>query len=329
LIQDRDSAQSMIDIAYNACQDCKATRERTFANEIAAADTAQGDAGADFHDCKIIPSDAQLLQKLKTPTDPFGEEHDHGYDFNRTWNDEEHHHALGNTSHEHHAVLNHQRLCGDLNLYVQGFAPLDQADFEFCKQPSTSWHDSFRFNLELTSNSYDWFHRMDDWEELHFTTYKEKREACHEARHRHQIRVAECHRIQHDYEAKYCGFAGAIDAACSSYSSCYDREYAAFVTQNQTVNDMEVQFKAQQHALEHLLCYGDEILADRTNLTNCDDVACTGCERLSINYPTPHDKIDCDEEVATRPCQDDWNDKTYGSYSGTSILADVCHPCPE
>merc|ERR1719213_1149073 len=90
---------------------------------------------------------------------------------------------------------------------------------------------------------------------------------------------------------------------------------------------MEIQFKAQQHALECLLCYGEQILEDSTNLTVCDGQDCQRCNELDINYTAPHDEEPCSEEVANRPCEDDWCGENYGVYAGSDMPIDQCISC--
>lgn len=273
-------------------------------------------------------NDAALVQAVKVQTARRRDDPDYyGYNFSREWNDEAAEHALGNTSHEHHAMRTHQQLCGELDTYVRAFQVSAPQQDTWCQEPA-AWQDIFQINKDLVDKSYAWFNPMHTFESTHSGPYKSKRDACHEARHRHQVRVAECHRIQHDFESKFCSYAGAIDNMCSTYEDCYDEEYAAFLVTNQSVADMEVQFKAQQWALEHLLCYGDEILADKTDLDNCDLGPCEGCSRLDINYRLPHDKKSCTEEVPTRPCEDEWNTEHYTDYDADSGIAiDECRPC--
>jgi len=338
LIDDKDGAQSLHDIAFNAVENCRdgpVGRTAVFAGKIATLNATQQTDEDEFQSCK--DGDTSLLQKKKDApvtgghpwTDDAGTHGGYGYNFTRTWNDEAKPDALGATSHESHAVEVHTRICAELDAHVASFNVRAQNNGEWCETPDPSdWSDAFRTNEDMVTNSHTWFSFMDNFEKHNAAEYKRLRKECHEARHRHQVRVEECHKLQSEFEAAYCAYANGIDEECHTYDTCYDSTYASFVIQNTSVADMEVQFKAQQHALECLLCYGDQILTDKTDLSACDGVDCVNCSpRLDIDYKIPHPEIPCDEEEPERPCTDGWCLAKYSGYADDGVPVRECQPC--
>jgi len=333
LIQDKESAQRLHDIAYDAVEKCKTTRTETFDGAIANKDQAQQDAETAFDNCKAIADNPALLQQLrkKNGNIPVGgaEGCEYGYNYSRQYHDEATAHALGNTTDEAAAAADYKAKCKKLDDYVKTFKPKEQKQ-DWCEDPAegADWSDVFRTNTDMWTKSYEWFHYMDQFTTQHAAEYKKLREECHEARHRHKQRVEECHTLQHKFEADYCSFSNKIDETCNIYENCYSNTYAEFEKQNASVAEMEVQFKAQQYALECLLCYGDQILEDKTDLSVCDDTPCENCEDLCLDYKVPHPECECDEELPDKPCEDSWVNKHYGEYTRENCIpVDTCVPC--
>lgn len=327
LIADKISAQSLRDIAFDAVEGCNTARGAVFSGAITNAQSTATTADGVFHDCKNEGiSDIGFLQDI--PGNVVSADHDYSYNFSRQWNDEADHHALGNTSHEHHSQSDMATKCGALDALVRSFDVLGQDNSEWCEAHDASdFADQFRTDIDMRGKSYTWFHHMDNFEQNNAADYKEKRRQCHEARHRQQVRVQECHRLQHDYESKFCSWAIAIDEECHTYSTCYTSTYGSLESTDSTVEDMEVQFKKQQHALENLLCYGEEILKDITDLSACDNLACDKCADLDLAYPDPHAEIACAEAVAERPCDAGWSIAHYNQYAASEIPIDACNAC--
>lgn len=346
LHQDKASAQATLDAALAAVQACRSARTNSFSGQVDTANTTQQNAHDDFFQCKNGEDAPALLQQKQGKhhrrhhrDDPAGSStggvngtHDYGYNFSRSWHNDG---KLSDTSHEVHAHTEEFEKCKLLNDTVKGYTtkviPTNHSDY--CEQHDVNnWTDLFRTNEKLTEQSYAWFSVMDAFEEANAQDYKDKRDDCHLARHRHQVRVVECNRLQHEFESAYCNYANAIDEVCYMYETCYQAQYAVWDGINTTAQNLEDQMKAQQHALEILLCYGNEIMQGETDLSNCDDehASCDKCDDYCLNYTAPHVEIDCNEELETyRPCSDAWCTDTMGVFFDSAHPLDECVACDD
>merc|ERR1712187_779726 len=109
------------------------------------------------------------------------------------------------------------------------------------------------------------------------------------------------------FETDYCTWANNIETYCNRYDGCYDAENAQYETTKTEVTTLVAQFKLQQQALEHLICYADEILKNATieNLDECDNLVCQRCSNYDIVPENPHTKITCSESKGDdKPCSD-------------------------
>merc|ERR1712203_1163651 len=127
--------------------------------------------------------------------------------------------------------------------------------------------------------------------------------------------------------------ANTIDEECHFYKDCYDTMKDEWETTTTAVKKKETQFKLQQHGLEILKCYGEQILQDNTDLTQCDDPTktCAGCSpALDIRYDDVHAFIPGTEELGTfRPCTLSWWNSNYGEYTGLDTPVDDCSSCAD
>jgi len=75
----------------------------------------------------------------------------------------------------------------------------------------------------------------------------------------------------------HCSWMNAGCTCCSTFDGCWSTETAALQAEDTKMRQMVDLIKTQQTALEVLICYGNEILADRPiNFANCDDKTCEG-----------------------------------------------------
>jgi len=344
---DRVSAQNLLDAAFDDVQQCRTDRTTVFTTAIAHMEEYSGQQSDNFHACK--DGNGALLQKRDGPDGTVtSANHDYGYNFTRDWTaTPDHPHpgvtgGLDSTTHEAHARSDMKVKCDALDNLVKSFdhftnsADHDHTGLKAQPNPlcldtdSDDKFDIFRTDTHMVDTSYAYFKYMDEFEKAHAADYKEKRRQCHEARYRQTVRVAECHRLQHIFENAYCLWANTIDEKCHEYAGCYTGAYATFSTTNGTVNDMEETFKLQQHALEILLCYGDVILADQSDLSTCDGQQCTVCASVALDivYTEPHAQIPCDEARGeNRPCGEGWCNTNYNEYFGSEIPVDDCVVC--
>merc|ERR1712048_577929 len=92
----------------------------------------------------------------------------------------------------------------------------------------------------------------------------------------------------------------------------------------------EILFKAQMQALEQLLCFGNGIIANYTDYDHCEFDTCFECPNMNITYLEPPPKIECDEALPHKPCDDAWITAEYGQWSNTSAdLLAACQACPD
>jgi len=355
LLVDKNDAQTLLNNALEALDKCKTDRETEFAGVVADATQARKDASKEFHECKVGESAGDsLLQNVRDDPSHANhgwethETHDYGYDPERKWHDnsvtysdkqtgevyEDQGATWESTSHEVHAHGEEDRLCKKLNATVKSFTAKvqKQNDADYCEpEKPAEWgqgvYDFFK-NLE---SSYDWFNKMDTFESTYAERYRKERYECHLARQRHYERVVKCGDLQKDFESKSCAEANQIDEECDYYADCYETMEAEWLTVNKSTADKEVQFKKQQHALEILQCYGDQILQDKTDLSECDDeaAACADCSpKLDIDYVSPHIEITCGEALGTnRPCGETWFTTNYAPYENSDTPVCECVAC--
>merc|ERR1719162_1994843 len=107
LIDDKECAQTLLDTAHNAVEQCATDRSGAFVGPIAGANTTQQGAEDEFHECKDEQvSDTVFLereQSMPTPSTQTGHDYSQGtsnHNWTRVWNNEDDATALGGTSHE-------------------------------------------------------------------------------------------------------------------------------------------------------------------------------------------------------------------------------------
>jgi len=170
---------------------------------------------------------------------------------------------------------------------------------------------------------------MNSFKDDYVNRYKAEREASHDARRAHLHRVHHTHQLQLAFETAYCAWTNAVGETCHVYQGCYlstkyTHEHVKGITES-----VEAQLKAQQGALECVLCYGAQILADSTDLTACDaNTACENCDPLDIEYKVPHAMQSCDEAgpATEKPCSGTWSANEYNCFDSTAPPND-CTPC--
>jgi len=355
LLVDKNDAQTLLDNALAALNKCKTDRETEFAGVVADATQTRKDASKAFHECKVgEASGDSLLQKVRDdPSSPnhgweTHENHDFGYDSERTWHDNSVTYSdkqtgtvyddqgayWDSTSHEKHAHGEEFAACTKLNNTVKSFTGKveKQDDSAYCEpEKPAEWGQGVYDFFKKLESSHDWFNKMDTFESTYAEKYRKERYECHLARQRHVERRAKCADLQKEFESKSCAEANQIDEECDYYADCFETMEAEWLAVNTSTAAKEVQFKKQQHALEILQCYGDQILQDKTDLSECDDeaAACADCSpKLDIDYVSPHVEITCDEALGTnRPCGETWFTTNYEPYENSDTPVCECVEC--
>jgi hypothetical protein len=275
------------------------------------------------------------------------ETHDFGYNSTRQWHSNSTNYtnkASGrvyddtnagayHTSHEKHAHSEEHEKCQALNNTVRTFTNKvkKQDETAICVE-RPAWvgdgADYFGFYKGIETSK-TWFKEMDQFDQEETANYLDQRYECHLARERHIARRAECSRLQTAFETASCAEANLIDETCHMYKGCYTTTKAEWETIKGQVEKKEKQMKRQQHALLILRCYGNEMMAGNTDLSNCNDVTCDKpCDDLDIEYKVPHVEKPCDEDCQTyRPCGEFWWNTNYGEYLNSDTPVCDCVEC--
>jgi len=163
--------------------------------------------------------------------------------------------------------------------------------------------------------------------------YYTERTDCINITTTHHIQAASCDTEQGCFEDEYCNREAAVQSRCETYDTCrFDTETVLLSTRGET-EDLEGILQAQFVALHHLVCYGEQILNNSTDLSVCDNVGdeCTvdypdACPR--INYPTPLDFTSCDEPTEDIfPCTQAFEVQEYAQYNESNTPIADCHTC--
>jgi len=205
------------------------------------------------------------------------------------------------------------------------------------EEQNTAHTDLSWFNHDGTAEDavHAWFERMDVYSRTKVPDYKQKRAACAAARDAHKDRVLESHRLQLEFEKLFCSWAQAIDLMCSDYQTCWNSEKGEYEADEAIVQTEEAQFKQQMHSLEHIMCYGAQILEENTDLTACEKspgvvLDCVKCNLLDITYPDPVPFVPCNEKIEDedRPCGTRWTATEYGCFDAQTPANTCTDSCP-
>lgn len=171
--------------------------------------------------------------------------------------------------------------------------------------------------------------------EDHKDNYYEKRWNCTEATQDHADKKQECCNPgkQADFDDAMCAEQTAIQDMCHDYKVCRDREEGELNVTKATVMQWEDVMQAQRVALEQLICFGNHIMDNNTDLSGCDDLSFTDCTKYTdcpmIVYHEPAPFVGCTEPSEDRlPCTIAYKNKWHWVYNGTDTPASKCkEPC--
>merc|ERR1719454_2432770 len=131
----------------------------------------------------------------------------------------------------------------------------------------------------------------------HKANFESKRQNCIDATNIWTAKTDECDGLQGDYEDEFCDRETNVQNTCNTYRSCRDRTqgtYHSILVQTEGLEDI---YQAQRVALQCLLCYGEHILNNSTDLSSCDTPP--DCASLSecptITYTDLPSCIPCSE----------------------------------
>lgn len=183
---------------------------------------------------------------------------------------------------------------------------------------------------------FDYVCCLDSFFDTYRTSFYEKRTACIDATNLHHAQTALCDQQQGQYEGEFCDHEEDIQEQCKTYEGCRCEYEAAYEDTRKCVEDMEAIFQAQHVALNHLRCYGAQILVNATDLTGCNDLK-DECEAITasaaepacpeIDYITPEAAVDCSEPHENHPCDPQWLNDNYATYADGCTPVHTCTPC--
>jgi len=167
--------------------------------------------------------------------------------------------------------------------------------------------------------------------EDHKDNYYEKRWNCTEATQDHLDKKQECCNPgkQGNFDDAMCAEQAAIQQMCRDYKNCRDTETSEMDTTKATVMKWEDVMQAQRVALEQLICFGNHIMDNNTDLSGCDDLSHTDCTKYTdcpmITYHEPAPFVPCTEPDESRlPCTIAYKAKWHWIYNGTDTPPSKC-----
>lgn len=150
-------------------------------------------------------------------------------------------------------------------------------------------------------------------------TYYTHRNNCIEATNTWSSKRSSCNDDQEEFEREFCERETQVQNTCETYRNCRTTEETNWLKVTQETQAIEEIFQAQRVALECLLCYGNKILSNETDLSSCETP--TSCSSLSWCPTIVYDDIDafetCDEPVGDDniPCAATFEATWYLAYS--------------
>lgn len=174
-----------------------------------------------------------------------------------------------------------------------------------------------------------------DFFEEHAGSYYDERNNCLEAHALHDAQVIVCDGEQGEFEAEYCGRESAVQDHCEIYDGCRFTTEQSYLGIKSNVESLEAISQAQFVALKHLVCYGEQILNNSTDLSGCDSVS-DDCETGYPNdcpiivYDVLDSFIECTEPVSNNyPCTAAFTAQYYAQYDNTFTPVDDCTGCTD
>jgi len=198
--------------------------------------------------------------------------------------------------------------------------------FEECVKPPAS-----RF---VTSDNDDVFEYMCCLERLFAAergTYYQARWECLEAVNIWEMKTEDCDRQQTTFEDEFCSRETDVENACHTYRTCRNDKQASYTSIKSNVQSLEEIYQAQRVALECLLCYGNHILNNNTDLSSCEVLpectSLTDCPQITYDPIPPC--IACVEPDHDVPCTSNFINKFYSVYENTCTPPQDCSACAD
>jgi len=175
----------------------------------------------------------------------------------------------------------------------------------------------------------DFMKCIGDFFDLHKTNYYQKRQNCIDATNSWNTITTECDGSQSDFEEEFCSREANTEHECENYRTCRNSAQSSYMKIKGEVEALEDIYQAQRVALECLLCYGNKILSNSTDLSSCE--IATDCTDLTACPVIVYDKIahcvSCTEPDDRRPCTQDFLDDWYAKFENTCTPPQQCNAC--
>merc|ERR1719238_610610 len=131
---------------------------------------------------------------------------------------------------------------------------------------------------------------LEDFFTAESENYYDNRWACEEAVTIWADKTTECDGAQSDYEGEFCDQETKVQGACEKYRTCRNDAQETYSSVKTTVEGLEEIYRAQRVALECLICYGEHILANATDLSECETppecTSLTDCPTITYDQPS-------------------------------------------
>jgi len=163
----------------------------------------------------------------------------------------------------------------------------------------------------------------------HKVNYYQKRQNCIDATNSWNTKSTACDGLQQDFEDDFCTQEANTQSACETYRLCRNREQSSYMQIKGEIEALEDIYQAQRVALECLLCYGNKILANSTDLSDCErETTCTSLTACPvIVYDNIAECIPCSEPDDVKPCESSFLTTYYGRYENTCSPPQQCKAC--
>lgn len=199
-------------------------------------------------------------------------------------------------------------------------------DWEYCNLPAEG------FTQGHTDGVRSFMTCVLQFVEDHQPYYVGERRNCIDATNVHTRKRNECNIQQHTCEENQCDRERSVQHRCENYRQiCRNPAETYWLKTTKESKAAEGIMQSQRVALECLLCYGNKILQNSTDLSSCDTDAkpCVQLPNCPILAYNPIDAfINCGEPSHPDiPCETAYYANHYEKYDASNTTVDSCEQC--
>jgi len=207
-------------------------------------------------------------------------------------------------------------------------------NWDHCKKPSAaSWSngDTDAVNTYMLC--------LEGWFQTENTTYRTNKANCLQAVNDwHHKSTDDCDIAQGEFESASCDTEDNVETNCRVYRQCRDRTHASYRIVRRRVEELEDVYQTQRVALHSLECYGERILNNDTDISQCETLSecCSLTDCPYIQYHALPACVACDEPDPTNPSLCDpsvnpdrnaFTNHYYRQFDNSCTPAEQCTPC--